>query len=88
MLAEETEFKPEAEVKSVILSCVGRAVFHFCQKTIINIKERDEDSEEEEDGTNCLQDSRFINEEASLYCLGGLICSESCNTGMPCTKRL
>ncbi len=70
-LFQKTELNPEADVKSVILSCVGRAVFHFCQKTIVNIKEGDEVSEEEEDETNCLQDSRFIDDEASLYRLGG-----------------
>ncbi len=56
---------------SSILSCASRAVFMYCQQTIVNVKEGVETSEEVAEELGPLEEAGLTTDEASLYRLGG-----------------
>ena len=68
-LVEKTNLNPSEATKSAILSSVARAVFTFCQRQILSVKEGSNDEEEIVDSP--LHEAGLTADEAALYRLGG-----------------
>lgn len=68
-LMTKTKGSPSSSTTSAILSCITHSVFSFCQHTIVNIKEEELESVEEDVGP--LQEAGLTADESALYRLGG-----------------
>lgn len=70
-VVEKSGLGPSASTQSVTSTSVARAVFSFCQKQILAIKEGGGPVEDEEESDTPVEEAGLTNDEAALYRLGG-----------------
>ena len=68
---KEVETVPSTATECAITTSIGRAVFNFCQQSIVAIKEGESLLFKEEKELDEVDEAGFTADEASLYCLGG-----------------
>ena len=71
LAVKEVETVPSTATECAITTSIGRAVFNFCQQSIVAIKEGESLLFKEEKELDEVDEAGFTADEASLYCLGG-----------------
>ena len=71
LAVKEVETVPSTATECAIITSIGRAVFNFCQQSIVAMKEGVRFLFEEEKELDEVDETGFTADEASLYRLGG-----------------